>query len=141
MQVNLDSDLSSHSIRAYQPGEIIVTLPPTTDSETAQPVGVETLTGSFVISPRHLIRDWPPMTIETLLSEHLETLIELQPEVVLLGTGQKLQFPESGILAELHNQQLGVEIMDTAAACRTYNILMMEGRFVVAGLLNPGKEN
>ncbi len=78
------------------------------------------------------------MTIEALLSEHLETLIELQPEIVLLGTGQKLQFPESKILAKLHNQQLGVEIMDTAAACRTYNILMMEGRFVVAGMINPG---
>lgn len=138
MQVNLDSDLSSHSIRAYQPGEIIVTLPPSNDSDAAQPVGVETLTSSIVISPRHLIRDWPPMSIDTLEEEHLETLITLQPEVVLLGTGQKLQFPETSVLAQLHNQQLGVEIMDTAAACRTYNILMTEGRFVVAGLINPG---
>jgi len=136
--VNLDSDLSSHSIRAYQPGEITITLPPLNDSDSAQPVEVETLTSSIIISPKHLIRDWPPVNIETLLEEHLETLIALQPEVVLLGTGQKLQFPETKILAELHNRQLGVEIMDTAAACRTYNILMMEGRFVVAGLINPG---
>lgn len=136
MQVNLDSDLSSHSIRAYQPGEITVTLPPPGDSETAQPVGIETLSSSFIISPRHLIQNWPPLTIEDLLAEHLEPLIELQPEIVLLGTGQKLQFPESKVLAQLHNQQLGVEIMDTAAACRTYNILMMEGRFVVAGMIN-----
>ena len=136
MQVNLDIDLNSHSIRAYQPGEITVTLPPLDNSETAQPVGVEILTDSFIISPRQLIRGWPPLTIEALLAEHLETLIELQPEVVLLGTGHNLQFPESQVLAQLHNQQLGVEIMDTAAACRTYNILMMEGRFVVAGMIN-----
>jgi uncharacterized protein len=138
MQVNLDNDLSSHSIRAYQHGEITVTLPPPDDSETAQPVTVETLSSSFIISPRHLIRDWPPLTIEALLAEHVQALIELQPEVVILGTGLKLQFPESKVLANLHNQQLGVEIMDTAAACRTYNILMMEGRFVVAGMINLG---
>jgi len=137
MQVNLDIDLNSHSIRAYQPGEITITLPPPENSETAQPVRIETLSSSFIISPRDLIRDWPPLTVESLLAEHLEPLIELQPEIVLLGTGHKLQFPETKILAQLHNQQLGVEIMDTAAACRTYNILMMEGRYVVAGLINP----
>lgn len=136
MQVNLDINLNSHSIRAYQPGEITVTLPPPENSETAQPVGVETLSSSFIISPRHLIQNWPPLTIESLLAEHLESLVELQPEIVILGTGHKLQFPETKILAQLHNQQLGVEIMDTAAACRTYNILMMEGRFVVAGMIN-----
>ena len=138
MQVNLDINLNSHSIRAYQPGEIIVTLPPPESSETAQPVGVKTLSSSFIISPKHLIQNWTPLTLEDLLAEHLEPLIELQPEIVILGTGQNLQFPESKVLAQLHNQQLGVEIMDTAAACRTYNILMMEGRFVVAGLINPG---
>ena len=138
MQVNLDIDLNSHSIRAYQPGEITITLPPPENSETARPVGISTLSSSFIISPRHLIQDWPPISIEALLPEHLLPLIELQPEVVIIGTGQKLQFPESKVLAQFHNQQLGVEIMDTAAACRTYNILMMEGRFVVAGLINPG---
>ena len=138
MQVNQDNDLGSHSIRAYQPGEIIVTLPPSGDTNTAQPVEIETLRSSFIISPKHLIHDWPPLTIEMLKAEHLQSLIELQPEVVILGTGEKLQFPERDILAKLHNQQLGVEVMDTAAACRTYNILMMEGRFVVAGMINPG---
>jgi len=138
MQVNQDNDLSSFSIRAYQPGEISVTLPASGSSDVAQPVEVETLQCSFIISPKHLIRDWPPLTIEMLTADHLQSMIELKPEVVILGTGQKLQFPERAILAKLHNQQLGVEVMDTAAACRTYNILMMEGRFVVAGMINPG---
>jgi uncharacterized protein len=139
MQVNLDSDISSYTIRAYQPGEIAITLPIRAEPDITGPMEVEVITSSFVISPRHLIRDWPPTEIDNLLSEHLDVLAELQPEVVIIGTGHRLQFPESKILAQLHNQQVGVEIMDTAAACRTYNILMTEGRFVVAGMINTSK--
>lgn len=139
MQVNLDSDISSYTIRAYQPGEIAITLPIQGEPDVAQPVEVEMITSSFVISPRHLIRDWPPTHIDSLVEKHLEVLADLQPEVVILGTGHRLQFPEMKILAQLHNQQIGVEIMDTAAACRTYNILMTEGRFVVAGMINTSK--
>lgn len=139
MQVNLDSDISSYAIRAYQPGEIAITLPIRGESDAAQPFEVEIITRSFVITPRHLIRDWPPTNIDNLISEHLDVLADLQPEVVIIGTGHRLQFPEASILAQLHNRQIGVEIMDTAAACRTYNILMTEGRFVVAGMINSEK--
>lgn len=137
MQVNLDSDLSAYTIRGYQPGEIAITPPIQGNTDTARPVEVQVISGSFIISPRHLIRDWPPTEVAELASTHMEILAELQPEVILLGTGSKLQFPETKILAEIHNQQIGIEIMDTAAACRTYNILMTEGRFVVAGIINP----
>jgi uncharacterized protein len=139
MQVNLDSDIHSYGIRAYHPGAIAISQPrpPAGKGENTGPVGVETITGSFILSPRHLIRDWAPTSIEDLVSEHLEALLALQPELILLGTGPRLQFPESGILATIHQRQIGVEVMDTAAACRTYNILMTEGRFVVAGLINP----
>ena len=147
MQVNLDHDLSSHTIRSYSLGAITVTIPSTLSgrntlsdqngAEAPGPVELEIIQGSLIISPRHLIRDWPPAEVDSLQEEHLDALVELQPELVLLGTGSRLQFPEAGILASLHNQQIGVEVMDTAAACRTYNILMTEGRFVVAGLINP----
>lgn len=147
MQVNLDHDLSSHTIRSYSLGAITIIIPNAlsghnassgqSGAETPGPVGLETIQGSLIISPRHLIRDWPPAKVDSLLAEHLDALLELQPELVLLGAGPRLQFPEAGILAPLHNRQIGVEIMDTAAACRTYNILMTEGRFVVAGLINP----
>jgi len=139
MQVSLDHDIGSYTIRAYQPGEIAVTSPARVEAEAAQPVEVVLITNSFVISPRHLIRDWPPAHIDSLAEEHVAVLAELKPEVVIIGTGDRLKFPEAAVLAQLHNQQIGVEIMDTAAACRTYNILMTEGRFVVAGMINSTK--
>ncbi len=145
MQVNLDSDIHSYTIRAYQPGEIALMVPysaeqtpqENTGAQRPRPLAVETIKGSFVLSPRHLLRDWPPIDIDSLQAQHLEAIIELQPELVLLGTGPQLTFPDQKILMGLHQQRIGVEVMDTAAACRTYNILMAEGRFVVAGLINP----
>lgn len=148
MQVNLDTDIHSYTIRAYQPGAISLTVPYSAaahekhlqDSPGAQPprpLAVETIKGSFVLSPRHLLQDWPPFDIDGLQVEHLDAIIALQPELVLLGTGPRLKFPNQQILMGLHQQRIGVEVMDTAAACRTYNILMAEGRFVVAGLINP----
>lgn len=145
MQVNLDSDIHSYTIRAYEPGAISVTVPYSPETaistesteRTPRPLGMETVNGSFILSPRHLLRNWAPSNIENLLADHLSEVIELKPELVLLGTGVQLTFPAHSILAEIHQQGIGVEIMDTAAACRTYNILMAEGRFVVAGLINP----
>ena len=145
MQVNLDSDIHSYTIRAYEPGAISLTVPYSPESalpsesteRTPRPLGVETVKGSFILSPKHLLRDWEPANIESLLADHISDIIELKPELVLLGTGTQLKFPAHSILAEIHRQRIGVEIMDTAAACRTYNILMAEGRFVVAGLINP----
>jgi len=148
MQVNLDNDIHSYSIRGYTPGAITLTVPyslhgtvaENTVGQAPRPLELETVSGSLIISPRHLLRDWAPTTIETLQAEHLQTLVELEPELVLLGTGPRLQFPDHSLLATLHRQRIGVEVMDTAAACRTYNILMTEGRFVVAGLINPAGE-
>lgn len=139
MQFNFDSDIHSHTIRACQSGEITIMLPAPSDI-TAGPVKTETLSSSFIISPKRLIRDWPPQTMDNLLPEHLDILVDLQPELVLLGTGPRLQFPHSSLLMTLYSRQIGVEIMDTAAACRTYNILMAEGRHVVAGLINSKTE-
>lgn len=145
MQVNLDHDIHSYTIRAYQPGAITLTVPYSAEialqnrsaEPASRPLGVETVSGSFIVSPRHLLRDWAPTNIDSLSAEHLNAIIELQPELVLLGTGPRLIFPSPAILADLHRQRIGIEVMDTAAACRTYNILMAEGRFVVAGLINP----
>lgn len=137
MQFNLDLDSASYSIRAYRPGEITLTLPQRQAGSEGGPLETETIAGSLILSPAQLIRDWAPRHIHELLAEHLEAIAELQPEVVLLGTGEHLDFPATEVLAVLHNRQVGVEIMDTAAACRTYNILMAEGRKVAAGLINP----
>ena len=92
---------------------------------------------SLVIAPDVLDTDWPPISIEALQNEHFNRIIELKPELVLLGTGSKLTFPAVGIYAELIQLGVGVDVMDTGAACRTYNILMSEGRRVIAGLILP----
>jgi len=146
MQVNLDSDIHSYTIRAYEPGAISLTVPyspenalrdKTSTERTPRPLGVEIVKASFILSPRHLLRDWAPSDVDDLLASHLNDIIELKPELVLLGTGAQLKFPAHSILAGIHQQRIGIEVMDTAAACRTYNILMAEGRFVVAGMINP----
>jgi uncharacterized protein len=90
---------------------------------------------AMVITQDTLVADWTPGSIEALLPEHIETIANLKPELVLLGTGAKLVFPEIRIYASLIQKGIGVEVMDTGAACRTYNILSSEGRRVVAGLI------
>jgi uncharacterized protein len=135
MQFNLDLDSGSYTIRGYQPGRIAVTAP--LSGADAAPQGVDTVAGSLIISPRRLLRDWAPQSIDELLAEHLAAIAALQPEVILLGTGVRLVFPPAEVLAAVQVQGIGIEVMDTAAACRTYNILMAEGRRVAAGLINP----
>ncbi len=92
-------------------------------------------TSSFIISDDQLIENWSPSHIDELRSHHLDALIELQPELVLIGTGEVLKFPSISHYACLIQRNIGVEIMDSAAACRTYNILLNEGRKVVAGII------
>jgi len=81
------------------------------------------------------MRDWPPQRFEDLDSSHFDMLAELQPEFVLFGSGARLRFPSPALTASLLNQGIGIEAMDTGAACRTYNVLIAEGRNVAAALL------
>jgi uncharacterized protein len=90
---------------------------------------------SLVVGGERLVTDWPITSIEQLAADHLAAIVELRPEVVLLGTGPQLRFPEPALLAPLYRAGIGVEVMDTPAACRTYNILQGEGRNVVAALI------
>lgn len=140
----MESGNEAYLIRAHAPGCITVAYPPPKQSNDnvipmdrhRKPALVEEiLTRSFIIAPRHLIRDWPPQRFEELAEAHLQLLTSLSPEVVLLGTGARLRFPNSAWLAGFHQQRIGVEIMDTGAACRTYNVLMAEGRKVAAALI------
>ncbi|MDH5612104.1 MAG: Mth938-like domain-containing protein [Gammaproteobacteria bacterium] len=90
---------------------------------------------SLIISSQQLKTDWPPRSPQNLIAEHFTTIVEMKPELVLLGTGNTLIFPPVETYAELIRRGVGVEIMDTGAACRTYNILSSEGRHVVCGLI------
>jgi uncharacterized protein len=90
---------------------------------------------SLLVTPLALIADWPVTSAQRLTSAHLSAVLELKPEVVLLGTGAQLHFPEAEVMRPLIDAGIGFEVMDTGAACRTYNILMAEGRQVLAALI------
>lgn len=108
-------------IRAYAPGRVNV-------SEAM-------LTRSFIVAADRVIEDWPPQRFEDLTAEHLEAALALEPEILIIGTGDKQRFLSGEMLGALSRGTLGVEVMDTAAACRTYNVLLSESRKVVAAIL------
>ena len=78
---------------------------------------------------------WEPGGFEAIEAAHFERILALQPEVVIFGSGPRLRFAAPALMRALIDRRIGVETMDTAAACRTYNVLVSEGRSVVAALL------
>lgn len=97
---------------------------------------------SIAVMPEQVLADWRPQSFEALDETHFDSLLALAPEVLLLGTGSRLCFPSPHLYRRLIAARIGVECMDTPAACRTYNILMAEGRQVVAAiLLSPADED
>jgi uncharacterized protein len=93
------------------------------------------LTRSFLLTPQRLIEDWPPATFDSLSAADLDAVAALDCPIVLLGTGPRQRFPAPALLRPLIERRIGVEVMDSHAACRTYNILMAEGRDVAAALI------
>ena len=81
------------------------------------------------------VQAWPVATLADLTEQHFKQILALQPELVILGSGPRMRFVPSALLRALIEQRIGVETMDTPAACRTYNVLVSEGRAVVAALL------
>jgi uncharacterized protein len=98
-------------------------------------VNGEKFTSSLIISAMGPRLDWSCSQFEDLQATHFDQLLELNPELVLFGSGQHLRFAKPQWLAALYARRIGVETMDTQAACRTYNFLAGEGRKVVAALL------
>ncbi|MCU0898403.1 MAG: Mth938-like domain-containing protein [Burkholderiales bacterium] len=90
---------------------------------------------SVVVLADRLIVDWAPASVEALAAAHLAPLAELDVEVLLLGTGEKLRFPAPEVTRPIVAARIGLEVMDVPAAARTYNILIAEGRRVAAALL------
>ncbi|WP_447729840.1 Mth938-like domain-containing protein [Pseudoxanthomonas suwonensis] len=94
------------------------------------------LTRSFAITPDRLLEDWDaPASPDALEPAHLARLLDLQPELVVLGTGERQVFPPAAAMAACLTRGIGIEAMDNAAAARTYNVLAGEGRRVVVALL------
>lgn len=94
------------------------------------------LTTSFILSPSQLVEDWA--VADTLTVEDVAPLLALNPELVLLGTGDRQVFPPAVVMATCLTRGIGIEVMTNPAAARTFNVLASEGRRVVAGfLLSP----
>ena len=90
---------------------------------------------SLVVAPDRLDPQWPVSALDQLHAGDLADLAGGECDVLLLGTGARQHFPAPEVMRALFQARIGVEVMDTPAACRTYNILMAEGRRVVAALI------
>jgi len=90
---------------------------------------------SLLVLPESAPRSWPVARFEELTLEHFQQLAAEGPDVVILGTGERQRFVHPRLTAPLTAKQVGVECMDTNAACRTYNILMGEGRKALLALI------
>ncbi|MEN8170896.1 MAG: Mth938-like domain-containing protein [Pseudomonadota bacterium] len=131
MKFTLEQTGGTYSLHSYSDGTIIIR-PPNAAPEDDE--GLLRLEKSCLLSPEHLIDDWPPQQMAELTTEHLQALKGLKAEVLLLGSGKAMRFPSTEQLAALVRLGIGYEVMDTAAACRTYNVLVSEGRKVAAAL-------
>ncbi|MEY4764113.1 Mth938-like domain-containing protein [Aquabacterium sp.] len=95
-------------------------------------------THSVLVPPTGDVQAWPVTALGELNEGHFQTLADARPELLIFGSGQKLRFPSPAVLRPLMAARIGTETMDTPAACRTFNILVGEGRQVWAALLIEG---
>lgn len=98
-------------------------------------VNKQRFTQNLIVMPQSLIEDWHATSFADLNNEHFRQISDLNPEVLLLGTGANHLFLHPRHYQTLTDKGIALECMTTAAACRTYNILMSEGRAVAAALL------
>jgi len=133
MKISLEK-FSGYSIHGYEPGSVSVRGKPRAENPAAEPE-ITVHRRSIIVTPDTVVADWEPDSFEQLQPAHLERLMHFRPEVVLLGSGNAMRFPGPELLRPLVNSGIGYEVMDTGAACRTYNILAAEGRIVAAGLI------
>ena len=90
---------------------------------------------SILIPHEAPVQVWSAQSIETLSQSDIDALITLQPELIILGSGSQLRFPDAALIARIHQAGIGFEVMSTPAACRTFNVLVSEGRQVLGAML------
>jgi uncharacterized protein len=94
-------------------------------------------TSSFLLAPDRAVEHWPVTASSELDASHVDAILELKPELVILGTGERQVFPDPAFMAGLLRKGIGIEVMDNAAAARTYDLLAAENRRVVAAFILP----
>lgn len=108
--------------------------------DTGVEINAVRFTGSLIVMPETAPVPWAPDSFEALTREHFEEIHAALPDVVILGTGRRQRFVHPKLTAALTARRIGVECMDNQAACRTYNILMAEGRKVALALVFDATE-
>lgn len=121
IQFSLDSNLCPYMIRSYQPGTIKIN-----DQQHHH---------SLILTDNKLISSWPPQSFTELKQQHLQQLLQLEPQIVIIGTGKQQHFLGQDLMQLFLAKNIGLEVMNTLSACRTYNVLMSEGRSALAALL------
>jgi uncharacterized protein len=122
MQLSRDSS-AVNFIRAWEPGRVRVA-----DRWVA---------GNVIVANDAIIESWTPNVAAELTIVDLEPALALQPTIIVLGTGTQQLLPDVELMAAVAARSVGLEIMNTPAACRTFNVLLQEQRRVVAALFNP----
>ena len=121
MQISREEGIVSNAITAYAAGEIRMR--------------DRVFHASLIATRDAVISEWTPAPVEQLAIDDFGQLLELSPEVVILGTGPKQRMPPHELFAAFAARGIGLEVMDTGAACRTYNLLLSEFREVAVALI------
>ena len=103
--------------------------------ESGVEINLKQFTSSLLVLPEIAPTDWPVSAFDALNAAHFDQIAALRPDVIILGTGPRQRFVHPRLITALTALRIGVECMDNQAACRTYNILMAEGRKVALALI------
>lgn len=99
-------------------------------------IGEQWVEGNVIVTPDEILPDWPVADPLAVATSDLRPAIELKPTIIILGTGDEMHTPDVELMAALAEHSIGLEIMSTPSACRTFNVLVHEERRVVAALIN-----
>ncbi len=121
MQISREERNDSNAITAYAAGEIRMR--------------DRVFRASLIATREAVIEEWQPAAVEALVIDDFARLLELAPDVVILGTGATQRMPPPELFAAFAARRIGLEVMDTGAACRTYNVLLSEFREVALALI------
>ena len=120
MKLTADNN-TGNTINSYHPGEIRIQ--------------GQAYTTHVIVSDSELLADWKPAPLAQLSLTDFQPALDMQPEIILFGTGNQQRFPDIGVMTAILKSGIAFEVMETNAACRTYNVLAGEYRKVVAALL------
>ena len=137
MKFAQDIDDHIYHVHGFNGDGIEIAIPSGASRPKIEPIdGIITLCESFVITPLLLIEEWDARQVSALVNaQTIAPLLALDIEILILGSGVRLIFPEASLLASFMQKGIGVEVMDSRAACRTYNLLSGEGRKVAAAII------